>query len=159
MHFETVTAAASVGGPDVTLNGGFVFAFDLFIASAGWRFTNTGTVFSNSRGILTQVHADTDWIFPRTTFDNTDYEIRVHRITGNSAITGDLLDIFIVLNVTREWLVSCNAFCIEANSFVMDIRFQDGTDLLLNNQTSLFDGANVMASAIYSAEIEADGFF
>jgi hypothetical protein len=155
MHMDASTAAAEELYI-VTLSGGTASDFDSNFAQAGYEFRSAGTVFRKTGFAFNQVNPLTDWIFPRTTFDGADFQIRAHQIPGGIFLTGASLDTWLTLDSNRLWQASCVRFCVEAGSFYVDIRWQDGTNLTINKQTSLHDGAPVMASALYNIYLEAN---
>lgn len=156
MHFDGIIAAAEIGTV-VTLRGGSVIDFDFVAAEAGWEFRNNGTVFKDSGGFFNQFRADTEWIIPHDQAA-IDYQIRVHVNSGDLIYDTNIsstFNAFLALNVTRKWIAKCNAVCARSGNLIIDIRWQDGTNTNINNKSSLFDSANVMATAIYSITTEA----
>lgn len=156
MHFDGIIAAAAVG-TKVTLAGGAALDFDIVAAEAGWEFRSNGTVFKNTGGFLNQFRADVEWVIPHDQAA-IDHQIRAHIDSGDlifdTGVSEDF-DTFFALNITRRWIAKCNAVCARSGGLIIDIRWQDGTNTNINSKSSLFDGANVMATAIYTITTEA----
>lgn len=109
MHFDAMTAV----GETVELSLRPVNASDLdsFSATAGFEFRADGTSWKRIGGGKQQVNTDTDWIFPRTSFNSADYEIRWHETSRQQETGGGILsqanstgwneDTFLPLDTTR----------------------------------------------------------
>jgi len=154
MHFDATSSTADQLGI-VTLSGGTATDHDSFFAQAGFDFRSDGTVFKRIGYSYSQISSLTDWIFPRDNFDGSDYEIRAHQILGGISLIGTQ-DTWFPLSSNRLWYATCLRFCVDSGSFYADIRWQDGTNMVINNSTSLHDGAPVMASALYNINLEAN---
>ncbi len=153
MHMDALTAATEEPTV-VTLSGATASDNDPFFARAGFIFRTDGTVDRVLHFSEVQTSASTDWIIPNSEA-SVDYQIRCHRVSGNTP-GPSATEVFLTLDTEREWVTSCDRFCVESSTLIIDIRFQDGSDTGINNVSSLFDGANVMATNNYSIFIEAN---
>lgn len=154
IHIDAMPAAAAELAV-VTLSGGTAIHGTGFLtATAGWQTRADGTMWKYQGGAFVQNASGSDWIFPRTTFDPVDYEVRMNNTLGSGPDTGDAVNTWLAMNSTRFWYWSCNRFCVEASDQVFDIRH--ATDGSKNTVLSIFDGAACMAtSSAYSVFIEA----
>jgi len=157
IHMDAVTAASAVGSV-VTLSGGNSSDSDAIEAIAGFEFRSAGTVFRNRGNTLTQSSATTDWIIPNSDAA-VDYQVRASGGAGisydSTRSEGISLGTWYTLDVTRKYIFSCDRLCSQNGNFIVDIRWQTGTDPR-NNVSSLFDSASVMATATYTIGLEAN---
>ena len=155
MHMDALTAATAEVVV-VTLTGGTASDEDGTFAQAGWRYSLDGRVFKRENFAYTQFAAATDWIYPRTSFDPADYEVRFHRISGASTFdvgASDTLNVWHSLSSIRTFIFNGHRFHLSNNICVADIRH--ATDGSKNTVSSLNDAAPCMASANHNIFLEA----
>lgn len=153
MHMDAMPAATAEPTV-VTLSGSTAIHITSTLARGGFIFNNDGTV-DRVRGFaVTQISAGTDWIIPNGSA-SVDYQIRCHVISGPLDGTSSAVETFLTLDSGRNWINSCNRFCFQITNLIIDIRWQDGSDTGINNVSSLFDGADVMATNNYNIDLEA----
>ncbi len=153
MHMDATTAATTEPTV-VTLTGGTAGDTDSNFARGGWIFRADGTVDRVIGFSEIQYVSATNWIIPNSEA-SIDYQIRAHLNPPGSTPGPSALDTFLTLDSDREWVNACTRFCLQTTELVIDIRFQDGSDTSINNVSSLFDSANVMASRLYFIALEA----
>ena len=153
MHMDALTAATTEPTV-VTLTGGSASHVSGTFARGGFIFRADGTC-DRVRGFSEIPFApDTDWIIPNDSA-SVNYEIRAHVTSGPLVGGSSATEIFLTLDTERNWINSCSRFCFQTTNLIIDIRWQDGSDTSINNVSSLFDGANVMATAFYDIFLEA----
>lgn len=157
VHFSTNTmTGAGGGGGTVNLTTGTASAVSAFFSQGGWYFNSDGTVdrFTTQSG-QTQWQSSTDWIFPRTGFLNSDYQVRYQQISGSGTFTGgsDTRNVWHTLSSNRSFILEKNF--TTNNLCIADIRHR--TNGSLNTQVSLDDGAACMATTFMNVYLEVTG--
>ena len=154
IHFDSMSAAAA-DSIVVSLTGGTAsHGTGASSAIAGWQTRADGTMWKKENQNVTQHDSGSVWIFPRTTFDPADYEVRMNH-TGGAPDYGDSVDAWLAMSSTRFWEWECNNPCAPPiYTLTFDIRHaSDGSK---NTESSNEDGAPCMAtSSAYSVFIEA----
>jgi len=143
MHFDAMPGAAA-STFSISLSGGFSDDQTGFLeARAGWQTRADGTIWRKEAGAFTQEDPLSDWVFPRTTFVASDYEIRMNHTSGGPT-TGPGTDVWLGMNATLTWEWRCSRFCVEQHQITFDIRH--ATDGSKNTASSIEDGAPCMAT-------------
>lgn len=145
------TTAATAKPIIITLSGGAATDTDQFNGRAGFLINNIGQIFKINHFSVIQMSTATDWIIPRVFSSN--YEVRISRQSGTNHLTGDPRNVWLNLDTDRQWIAECSRFCVESSTNIIDIRH--ATDGFRNVNSSLLDGAPVMATNTYTIFIEA----
>lgn len=137
MHMDATTAVGET--TIVTLTNDSVTDNDPFTATAGFRFSAGGYVWRNEHNIYSLRNSSTDWIIPHSAA-SVDYEIRAVQQGTLSLKSGSAaLNTWHTLDITRDFIFTCDRFCVEGGSLFVEIRWM----------------SNIIASASYSITTEA----
>lgn len=168
MHMGTI-AAASVGGAEINISGGNVFASGFKFATAGFQWQPDGNVFSTSSSTGTnQIYASSDWIRPTDDpgVAAEDYFIRIHTVQDFGfglceQTSGSMTESFNGGPVTwyslgvstryANWDVADSFGENECDvSYIAEIRYLDGSNTSINNIISTLDGLAIIDSGSYN---------
>ena len=152
IHFGAMTSSADP--IVVTLSGNIVGVSDPNYGYGGYRFNADGTVTEINYFSQYTVSSLTDWIFPRTTFDPSDYEVRFAKVSGGGNVKpgSDTFGAWIDLSVSPQFTLDEYRLAATVGNCVADIRH--ATDGTKNTVSSLNDAAPCMATAAYVISLE-----
>lgn len=153
IHFDAMPGAAA-DTLTVSLSGEFIDDQTGFLtAIVSLQTRADGTMWKREAGSWFQIDGLSDWIWPRTSFDPADYEIRLN-YSGSGPFPSPGIDVWLPMNLQRTWTWTCDRFCVEAATVTLDIRH--ATDGSKNTVSSLEDSAACMATSNgYTIAIEA----